>query len=129
MSVVRFPAMKRPLVAILRGVKPEETGDIVSVLIESDMTAISMERSGSGELNGISIAVMPLSISTLTISAVSSGLTPRRIATNGRFIGGNGTRLIQILQKDSAAIERPRLTASSAPIDRTGTDTVSNANW
>jgi hypothetical protein len=31
------------------------------------------------------------------------------------------------LQNDSAAIERPRRTASSAPIDLTGTDTVSNA--
>ena len=58
------------------------------------LTAISMERNGSGELSGISIAVMPLSISALTISPASSGLTPRRIATSGRFIGGNGTTLI-----------------------------------
>ena len=35
MSVVPFPPMKRPLVAILRGVKPEETADIVSALIDS----------------------------------------------------------------------------------------------
>ena len=31
-------------------------------------------------------------------------------------------------QIDFAAIESPRRTASSAPIDRTGTETVSNAN-
>ena len=94
MSVVAFPPMKRPLVAILRGVRPEETEAIVGVLIDHGMTAISIERNGSGELSGISIAVMPLSISTPTIASVSSGFTPRRIATSGRFIGGNGTMLI-----------------------------------
>ena len=133
MSVVPFPPMKRPLVAILRGVRPEEAEGIVSVLIDSGMTAISMERKGSGELSGISIAVMPFSISALTISAVSSGFTPRRIAISGRFIGGNGTTLIRLIlytfHIDSAAIESPRRTASSAPIDLTGTETVSNANW
>ena len=35
MSVVPFPPMKRPLVAILRGVSPEETQDIVSELIDN----------------------------------------------------------------------------------------------
>ena len=58
---------------------------------------------------------------------------PQPIATSGRFIGGNGTTLIrQILyafQIDCAAIARPRRTASSAPMDRTETETVSNANW
>ena len=42
MSVVPFPPMKRPLVAILRGVRPEEAADIVSVLIEHGMTAIEI---------------------------------------------------------------------------------------
>src|SRR6185312_10281272 len=42
MSVVPFPPMKRPLVAILRGVRPEEAADIVSVLIDSGMTAIGI---------------------------------------------------------------------------------------
>src|SRR5690349_11707040 len=37
--------------------------------------------------------------------------------------------ILYTFQIDSAAIERPRRTASSAPIDRTGTETVSNANW
>ena len=96
------------------------------------LTAISMARNGSGELSGISIAVMPLSISALTIPSASSGLTPRRMATSGRIIGGNGTTLIRLIlykfQMDSAAIERPRRTASSAPIDLTGMETVSNAN-
>src|SRR3954469_12909753 len=39
---VPFPAMKRPLLAILRGVKPEETQAIVGVLIEAGMTAIEI---------------------------------------------------------------------------------------
>lgn len=34
--------MKRPLVAILRGVKPEETEAIVGVLIEAGITAIEI---------------------------------------------------------------------------------------
>ena len=37
--------------------------------------------------------------------------------------------ILHTFQIDSAAMERPRRTASSAPIDWTGTDTVSNANW
>ncbi|RZI38490.1 2-dehydro-3-deoxy-6-phosphogalactonate aldolase, partial [Herbaspirillum sp. HC18] len=37
-----FPPMQRPLVAILRGVKPEETEAIVAVLIEAGMTAIEI---------------------------------------------------------------------------------------
>ena len=39
---VAFPPMKRPLVAILRGVKPEETEAILNVLIEAGMTAIEI---------------------------------------------------------------------------------------
>ena len=39
---VPFPPMKRPLVAILRGVKPEETEAIVGVLIEAGMSAIEI---------------------------------------------------------------------------------------
>ena len=36
--------------------------------------------------------------------------------------------ILYTFQIDSAAIERPRRTASSAPTDRMGTETVSNAN-
>jgi len=39
---IPFPPMKRPLVAILRGVKPDETEAIVDALIESGMTAIEI---------------------------------------------------------------------------------------
>jgi 2-dehydro-3-deoxyphosphogalactonate aldolase len=57
MSDVPFPAMKRPLVAILRGVKPEETSDIVSVLIESGMTAIEIPLNSPDPFRSIEIAV------------------------------------------------------------------------
>ena len=57
MSVVPFPPMKRPLVAILRGVKPEETADIVGVLIESGMTAIEIPLNSPDPFRSIEIAV------------------------------------------------------------------------
>src|SRR6476469_6182619 len=57
MSVVPFPPMKRPLVASLRGVRPEEAGDIVSVLIESGMTAIEIPLNSPDPFRSIEIAV------------------------------------------------------------------------
>ena len=44
MRVVPFPPMKRPLVAILRGVKPDEAGDIVSALIEAELLDARTEQ-------------------------------------------------------------------------------------
>ncbi len=57
MSVVPFPPMKRPLVAILRGVKPEEAEAIVSVLIENGMTAIEIPLNSPDPFRSIEIAV------------------------------------------------------------------------
>jgi len=57
MSVVPFPPMKRPLVAILRGVKPEETADIVGALIDSGMTAIEIPLNSPEPFRSIEIAV------------------------------------------------------------------------
>ena len=42
MSHVPFPTMKRPLVAILRGIKPDEAQAVVGVLLESGFTAIEI---------------------------------------------------------------------------------------
>ena len=42
MSHVPFPTMKRPLVAILRGIKPDEAQVVVGVLLESGFTAIEI---------------------------------------------------------------------------------------
>jgi 2-dehydro-3-deoxyphosphogalactonate aldolase len=57
MSVVPFPAMKRPLVAILRGVKPEEAEGIVSVLIEAGLTAIEIPLNSPDPFRSIGMAV------------------------------------------------------------------------
>jgi 2-dehydro-3-deoxyphosphogalactonate aldolase len=49
--------MKRPLVAILRGVKPAETEAIVNGLIESGMTAIEIPLNSPDPFRSIEIAV------------------------------------------------------------------------
>jgi 2-dehydro-3-deoxyphosphogalactonate aldolase len=49
--------MKRPLVAILRGVKPEETADIVGALIDSGMTAIEIPLNSPDPFRSIETAV------------------------------------------------------------------------
>ncbi len=54
---VAFPPMKRPLVAILRGVKPEETEAIVEVLIDAGMTAIEIPLNSPDPFRSIAIAV------------------------------------------------------------------------
>lgn len=54
---VAFPPMKRPLVAILRGVKPEETEAIVGVLIEAGMTAIEIPLNSPDPFRSIAMAV------------------------------------------------------------------------
>lgn len=53
---VPFPPMKRPLVAILRGVKPEETEAIVSALIEAGMTAIEIPLNSPDPFRSIASA-------------------------------------------------------------------------
>ena len=57
MTPVAFPTMKRPLVAILRGVKPDEVEGIVDVLIESGMTAIEIPLNSPDPFRSIAIAV------------------------------------------------------------------------
>lgn len=54
---VAFPPMQRPLVAILRGVKPEETEAIVGVLIEAGMTAIEIPLNSPDPFRSIAAAV------------------------------------------------------------------------
>jgi 2-dehydro-3-deoxyphosphogalactonate aldolase len=54
---VPFPAMKRPLVAILRGVKSDEVDGIVDGLLESGMTAIEIPLNSPDPFRSIEIAV------------------------------------------------------------------------
>ena len=56
MNTVPFPAMKRPLIAILRGLKPEEAEGVVSVLIERGMTAIEIPLNSPDPFRSIEIA-------------------------------------------------------------------------
>jgi 2-dehydro-3-deoxyphosphogalactonate aldolase len=49
--------MKRPLIAILRGVKPEEAYGVVSALIENGMTAIEIPLNSPDPFRSIEIAV------------------------------------------------------------------------
>jgi 2-dehydro-3-deoxyphosphogalactonate aldolase len=57
MNTVAYPAMKRPLIAILRGLKPEEAEGVVSVLIEHGMTAIEIPLNSPDPFRSIEIAV------------------------------------------------------------------------
>ncbi|MDF1606757.1 2-dehydro-3-deoxy-6-phosphogalactonate aldolase [Hoeflea sp. YIM 152468] len=54
---IKFPAMKRSLVAILRGIKPEETADIVDGLIAAGFTAIEIPLNSPDPFRSIGIAV------------------------------------------------------------------------
>lgn len=53
---IPFPPMKRPLIAILRGIKPEETADIVGALIETGFTAIEIPLNSPEAFRSIEIA-------------------------------------------------------------------------
>src|ERR1044071_8321799 len=57
LGVVPVGPMKRPRGAMLRGVKPEETEDIVGVLIDSGMTAIEIPLNSPDPFRSIEIAV------------------------------------------------------------------------
>ena len=56
MSHVPFPAMKRPLVAILRGVQPDEAQAVVGVLLESGFTAIEIPLNSPDPFRSIELA-------------------------------------------------------------------------
>ena len=51
-----FPPMKRPLVAILRGIRPDETEAIVDALIAADMTAIEIPLNSPDPFRSIASA-------------------------------------------------------------------------
>ena len=57
MSRIPFPPMKYPLIAILRGLKPSETEDVVGALIETGFTAIEIPLNSPEPFRSIEIAV------------------------------------------------------------------------
>ena len=56
MSRIPFPPMKYPLVAILRGLKPEETKAIVEALLEAGLRAIEIPLNSPEPFKSIEIA-------------------------------------------------------------------------
>jgi len=53
---VEWPALKRPLVAILRGIRPDETAAIVDVLLEAGFEAIEIPLNSPEPFRSIEIA-------------------------------------------------------------------------
>lgn len=53
MPTIAWPAMKRPLVAILRGIRPDESEAIISALIEEGFTAIEVPLNSPDPFNSI----------------------------------------------------------------------------
>ena len=56
MNRIPFPAMQYPLVAILRGLRPEETEGVVGGLIEAGFTAIEIPLNSPDPFRSIEIA-------------------------------------------------------------------------
>jgi 2-dehydro-3-deoxyphosphogalactonate aldolase len=55
-SNVKWPAFRRPLVAILRGIRPEETAGIVDALLEAGFEAIEIPLNSPEPFRSIEIA-------------------------------------------------------------------------
>ncbi|MBA4785463.1 MAG: 2-dehydro-3-deoxy-6-phosphogalactonate aldolase, partial [Rhizobiales bacterium] len=56
MNRIPFPAMQYPLVAILRGLRPEETEGVVGGLIQAGFTAIEIPLNSPDPFRSIEIA-------------------------------------------------------------------------
>lgn len=65
MPATPWPRMRRDLVAILRGLKPEETHDIVSALVDEGLEAIEIPLNSPEPFRSIEIAVKAAGSSTL----------------------------------------------------------------
>ncbi len=57
MTRIPFPEMKYPLIAILRGLKPEEAEPVVGALIEAGLTAIEIPLNSPDPFRSIETAV------------------------------------------------------------------------
>jgi 2-dehydro-3-deoxyphosphogalactonate aldolase len=77
MNPVAFPPMKRPLIAILRGLKPEDAEGVIGVLIESGMTAIEIPLNSPDPFRSIEIAVKTASSEVLI--GAGTVLTPQAV--------------------------------------------------
>jgi 2-dehydro-3-deoxyphosphogalactonate aldolase len=57
MTRIPFPSLKYPLIAILRGLKPEETEAAIAALVEAGITAIEIPLNSPDPFRSIEIAV------------------------------------------------------------------------
>ena len=102
MSLVPFPPMKRPLIAILRGLKPEEAEGVVSVLIENGITAIEIPLNSPDPFRSIEIAVKKASAEVLI--GAGTVLTPEAVER----LHDVGGRLMVTPNVDPEVIARAR---------------------
>jgi 2-dehydro-3-deoxyphosphogalactonate aldolase len=72
-----FPPMKRPLIAILRGLRPEETQGIVGALLEHGFTAIEIPLNSPDPFRSIEIAAKMAPAGTLI--GAGTVLTPEAV--------------------------------------------------
>lgn len=77
MTYIPFPLMKRPLIAILRGLRPEEAESIVDALIECSFTAIEIPLNSPDPFRSIEIAVKMAPTGTLI--GAGTVLTPEGV--------------------------------------------------
>jgi 2-keto-3-deoxy-6-phosphogluconate aldolase len=102
MRIVPFPPMKRPLIAILRGLKPEEAEGVVSVLIETGITAIEIPLNSPDPFRSIEIAVKKASAEVLI--GAGTVLTPEEVER----LHDVGGRLMVTPNVDPEVIARAR---------------------
>ncbi|MGL4290641.1 MAG: 2-dehydro-3-deoxy-6-phosphogalactonate aldolase [Phreatobacter sp.] len=95
-----FPPMKRPLVAILRGIRPDETEAIVAALIEAGMTAIEIPLNSPDPFRSIGLAVK------LAASGVLIGAGTVLTAADVDRLHGTGGRLMVSPNVDPEVLAR-----------------------
>jgi 2-dehydro-3-deoxyphosphogalactonate aldolase len=94
--------MKRPLIAILRGLKPDEAEGVVSVLIESGFTAIEIPLNSPDPFRSIAIAAKKASSEVLI--GAGTVLTPQAVEQ----LHDVGGRLMVTPNVDPEVIARAR---------------------
>ena len=100
MNRIPFPAMRRPLIAILRGIKPTEIEATVSALIENGLTAIEIPLNSPDPFRSIEIAAKMAPADCLI--GAGTVLTPEDVDR----LDAAGGRLLVTPNVDTAVIGR-----------------------
>jgi len=80
---IEWPSLKRPLVAILRGIRPEETAGIVDALVEAAFEAIEIPLNSPEPFRSIEIAAKRASACLIGAGTVLSVEEVGRLARAG----------------------------------------------